>query len=74
MKNKRSVDIFGLSNIFLKQISFELAIPISIIVEKSLKTGKFPTVWKQSIITPVYKNKGKKGKCPIIDRYLQYQF
>ena len=60
MKNKRSVDIFGLSNIFIKQISFELAIPISIIVEKSLKTGKFPTVWKQSIITPVYKNKGKK--------------
>ena len=58
LKNKRSADIFGLSNFIIKKLSFELAIPLAIIIEQSLKDGIFPSAWKNSIITPVYKNKG----------------
>ena len=58
LKNKRSADIFGLSNFIIKKLSFELSIPLAILIEKSLQEGIFPSAWKNSIITPVFKNKG----------------
>ena len=55
LKNKRSADIFGLSNFIIKKLSFELAIPLAIIIiEQSLKNGIFTSAFT-SIITPVYK-------------------
>ena len=45
----------------LKELSTELALPISIIFQKSVDTGKLPTPWKDGHIIPIFK-KGNKHK------------
>lgn len=42
--------------VFLRRCAPALAYPFSLIFNKSLKEGVFPTMWKKSFITPVFKS------------------
>jgi hypothetical protein len=46
--------------LFLKGMSLVLAEPIADILNLSLQSQQFPTLWKNSVITPLYKGKGSK--------------
>ena len=45
----------------LKEISEVVAQPLFIIYRKSLELGKVPSLWKRSLVTPIFKNKGNRS-------------
>ena len=46
--------------IFLKKCAVNLAIPLQIIFNDSLKSGIFPSRWKPSFIIPIFKSGSRK--------------
>ncbi|KAL4084001.1 hypothetical protein QTP88_029317 [Uroleucon formosanum] len=50
----------GISGFFLSSLSDSIAYPVFLLFNKSLKEGVFPSLWKISSITPVFK-KGNKS-------------
>eukprot|EP00745_Piridium_sociabile_P035972 TRINITY_DN63634_c0_g1_i2.p1 TRINITY_DN63634_c0_g1~~TRINITY_DN63634_c0_g1_i2.p1 ORF type:complete len:797 (-),score=144.14 TRINITY_DN63634_c0_g1_i2:185-2575(-) len=46
--------------LILKECSHELALPISILMQKSINEGVVPKLWRQANVTPIFK-KGKKN-------------
>ena len=53
---------YGCDNISIKMIkicSQSLTLPLKIIVEHSIKKGKFPEIWKKTNAVPVYKREDK---------------
>lgn len=44
----------------LKELADELATPLKMIFNTSIRTGKIPKAWKEAYVTAVYKNKGDK--------------
>ena len=45
----------------LKELASELALPLKILFDKTLKTGKLPSSWKLAEVRPIFK-KGDKSK------------
>lgn len=43
-------------NNILKFLSSSLAVPLQYIFNNSLATGKFPSIWKDSFVTPIFKS------------------
>lgn len=52
-------------NIFLRYCASQLALPLSIIFNKSLSSGVFPTTFKEAFVTPVFKS----GDSSLITNY-----
>jgi len=52
---KMSTILDGLSARFLREVSAEIAIPLTHLYNASLSSGIFPFDWKHSHITPVHK-------------------
>ena len=50
----------GLSAFYVKRISNTIALPLSILYQKSFNTGILPDIWKKAIVIPIYKRKGTK--------------
>jgi hypothetical protein len=50
----------GLHPMLLKEAAEFLALPLSILFNKSLEEGTVPQSWKQACITPIYKKGSKK--------------
>uniref|UniRef100_A0A8R1IP52 Endo/exonuclease/phosphatase domain-containing protein n=4 Tax=Caenorhabditis japonica TaxID=281687 RepID=A0A8R1IP52_CAEJA len=50
----------GIPSIFLKRTCTSLALPLSIIYQRSLQYSIVPTVWKSAIVKPLYK---KGSRC-----------
>ena len=57
LPNKSSSGYDKINNILLKQLNNELSVPLAMICNNSLKTGKFPTQIKTAIVVPLYKSK-----------------
>ena len=55
MKRKRSSGVDGLNQEQLILGSNELASPLSLIINESIKSGIFPSIWKEALVTPVLK-------------------
>ena len=55
---KTSVDLYGISNVILKKLAIQVAIPLSVIFNQSVIKGKYPIAWKTSKIVPIFKKKG----------------
>ena len=55
LPNKFNVSPDGLSKGLLKNISFELCYPLSIVFSRILNDGICPLIWKKSNITALYK-------------------
>ena len=65
MENKKSSDMFGLSNCLLKQIINSIAVPLVHIINQSIKTGQIPSQLKIAKVLPIFKysNSSKMDKC-----------
>lgn len=55
----------GIHPLLISNCAKELAIPLTFIFHFSVESGTFPSLWKESLITPIPKN--KKREC--IDQY-----
>lgn len=55
----------GIPAVFYKECSSELAYPLTLIFNKSLAVGTFPSLWKQANVVPIY----KKGDKSIVTNY-----
>ena len=53
--------IDGVTPMFLHKCKHQLITPLKLIFNKSIKTGQIPEVWKEAIITPIFKS-GKKDQ------------
>ena len=62
LKNKNSSGHDGLSNKILKGISTGISTPLSILTNKSLSEGIFPTEMKKADTIPLHKSKDKNEK------------
>ena len=60
IRPKKSCGIDGISNDMLKNLAPVIKLPISIAINKSLETGKVPTILKIAKIVPIYKAKDKQ--------------
>lgn len=49
--------------ILLHKCKSELLTPLTIIMNKSIKTGEIPAIWKEAIITPIFKGGLKQLPC-----------
>ncbi len=59
MKTKNSSGHDGITSKFIKSISTHVANPISILINKSIETGKVPDSQKIAKVIPIYKAKSK---------------
>ena len=57
----KSTGLDGFSNRLLKECAEVLSPPLAHVFNCSLQSGVFPTVWKQGLVSPVYKNKGSRS-------------
>ena len=55
LKNKKSYDIEGISNVLPKSIANKILKPLTLIINQSLETGIFPDAFRTSKVTPLYK-------------------
>ncbi len=55
LNNSRAKDIFGMDTVFVKTYSACLLKPLVNLINVSIREGKFPSNWKTSIITPIFK-------------------
>jgi len=62
LKSKPSSGLDGITSMILKCLIGFIEIPLTRIVNTSIKTGVFPSAWKLAKVIPVYKNKGSKNK------------
>ena len=51
----------GVPPILLHKCAQSLVKPLKLIFKKSLENGDIPEIWKEAIITPIYKRKGDKS-------------
>ena len=50
-----------ISHVFwLKKFALCIALPLSLLFQRSLHEGKLPDIWKAACIVPIYKGKGSK--------------
>ena len=59
LDSSKSAGPDGIHAKILKETASEIAYPLEIIFNKSLKDGKLPDAWKTAYVTAIYKNKGK---------------
>lgn len=55
LKNDSSPGPDGIPAVFLKNCSEGLGLPLSRVMNDSLRMGKVPDIWKESIVIPIYK-------------------
>jgi len=55
LSNNTSPGPENISSLFFKECKFVLAVPLLYLFNLSLKSGIFPTHWKLSYVTPVFK-------------------
>ena len=51
----------GLSFWLLKAIGLSILSPLNTVFQRSLSKGKFHVIWKEAIVLPLYKGKGKQN-------------
>ena len=60
LPNKSSSGYDKINNILLKKLNKEISVPLSMICNNSLRTGKFPSQMKTAIVVPQYKSKERE--------------
>ncbi len=60
LKNKHSCGHDGISSVLLKSVKHEIAVPLTLLINKSLSCGEVPDQMKLAKIIPIYKSKDKQ--------------
>ncbi|KAK2711800.1 hypothetical protein QYM36_012804 [Artemia franciscana] len=61
MKASKAFNPDGIPSFILKEVRDELCEPLAILFQISFEQCKFPTSWKLSHVTPIFKGKGKRS-------------
>ena len=61
LRPKKSCGIDGISNDLIKKLAYELKLPLSIAINKSLLAGNVPDILKIAKIVPIFKAKDKQS-------------
>ena len=61
MRTDKSCGLDGVHPLLLNRLAEVMSIPLTKIYNISLKTGKVPQIWKEGVVTAIYKNKGKRS-------------
>ncbi len=61
LANKKSAGPDSIPQFLLKKLSVPLAIPLTIIFNKSFIESKLPSLWLEANVTPIFKNKGSSN-------------
>ena len=77
----------GISYKLLKAVSHFIIRPLNVVYQQLLYAGKFPTMWKKTVIIPQYKGRGDRSAalscrpinlCPyrgkLLEKIIQKQF
>ena len=59
LSNSNAFGIDGISTRFLKDSLFVIALYITVIINTSIVTGKYPSIWKHPLVDPFHKNGDK---------------
>ena len=59
LKLHKAAGLDGITNELLKILGPSICGPLSLIFNLSFSSGVFPSVWKRSVVVPIYKNKGR---------------
>ena len=51
----------GIPPLMLRELKQQLVKPLTLLFRRSIKTGKIPDDWRESNVTPIYKQKGSKA-------------
>lgn len=62
LKNDSAAGIDGLNPALIKAIRFEIANPLTHVLNLSISSGSFPANWKKAMVVPIHKSGSKK--CP----------
>ena len=62
LKNKKSSGPDQINNVLLKELKWEIVVPLTIIFNKSLVEGTFPDRMKTTDVIPLHKGKSKVNK------------
>lgn len=65
IKSKSSFGYDSISSKVLKSAKFQLVSPLTLLINQTLKTGKFPTLLKIAKVSPIH----KKGDEKLLDNY-----
>ncbi|KAK2708035.1 hypothetical protein QYM36_015653 [Artemia franciscana] len=60
MKASKALNSDGIPSFIQKEVKDELCEPLAILFQISFEQCKFPTSWKLSHVTPIFKGKGKR--------------
>ena len=72
MNNNKSPGIDNIPAELCKSGGGLLLNKIHSLIKRIWKEEKMPTDWKTNTIVPIYKNRGEKLQCKIIEGYLYY--
>jgi len=61
MKASKALNPDGIPSFILKELRDELCEPLAILFQISFEQCKFPSSWKLSHVTPIFKGKGKRS-------------
>ena len=56
MKKKKATGLDGLPSQLLRDCSQTLSLPLTYLINLSIKTNQVPTLWKKARIVPIYKS------------------
>lgn len=65
LRKSKAKDNFGLDTAFIKKHSSLLLMPVTHVVNLSIRANSFPKQWKTAIITPVFKS----GASDLVSNY-----
>jgi len=70
LKSKNSCEPDGLSSVFLKKLAPSISFPLMLIFSQSFQCGIIPDIWRNAIVTPVF----KKGLSCDVNNYIHITY
>lgn len=71
LRHSKAKDHFGLDTLFIKKCSSFLQVPVTHLVNSSIRANEFPKPWKKAIITSIHSLEHLTW-CPIIGQFPSY--
>ena len=60
LRTDKSCGLDGVHPLLLNKLADTMSFPLAIIFNTSIRTGQVPQIWKEGVVTAIFKNKGKR--------------